>query len=260
MSATLRKFGWLGPSPPDYRDYLYGPPTSIFAEISDQVDLRLERATPRVFDQQNLGSCVANAVNAVLQYVERKAGDPDYDRLSRLFTYYYSREKIGTVSEDSGSFIRDAFKVAAERGVPREAYWPYYLDNFAVEPQGAVVESSAPHHRLLEYRSIPRAELALQACLAEGYPFVFGFAVYESFWTIGRDGIWHGQRGRIDGYHAVACWGYDFRRGALGFESGGWIIRNSWGAEHGDEGYYYVPRSYMVSEATDIWTARKVSR
>ena len=258
MSDEKRGLGLLGPSPPDYRDFLYGAPSAVLAELPTFVDLR-DVYAPRIFDQLSIGSCVANAVNAMVQYVERHDQDPDYDRLSRLWTYYYAREKIGTVNEDSGCFIRDGVAVTAERGVPREKFWPYDINKFTVEPTAG--EKSAPEHKTLEYRSVLDGnEQDMRACIAEGYPFVYGFAVYNTFWNIRSDGKWLGERGPIDGYHAVACWGYDFRPGAFGFPLGGWIIRNSWSNEWGHNGYFYVPRPYMSIEAFDCWTIRKVKR
>lgn len=258
--SERKGLGLLGPSPPDFRDYVYGPPSAILAELPEQVDLRTERATPKIFDQGNLGSCTSNAANAVVQFVERKHGDPDYDRLSRLYTYYYSREKIGTTEEDSGAFIRDAYAVLAERGAPREKFWPYDINEFRERPP-SVTDWSASQHHVLEYRSVlDGSEQDMRACLAEGYPFTYGFAVYDTFWSIGSDGSWSGARGGIDGYHAVDAWGYDFRAGAFGFTDGGWIIRNSWGIEWGDKGYFYVPRSYLPLEGFDCWTVRKVFR
>ena len=114
---------------------------------------------------------------------------------------------------------------------------------------------------MIEYRSIPDGnEQGMQACLAEGYPFAFGFAVYRSMWDVGLDGRWPGTRGPIDGYHAVAAWGYDFNPGAFGFANGGWIVRNSWDITWGHNGYFYVPRSFMSVEAFDCWTIRKLTR
>lgn len=249
--------GLLGPSPPDFRDHEL--PLMRALDLPLAVDLRLRNATPKIFDQKQIGSCTANSANAVVQYIERKDGDPDWDRLSRLYTYWYSREKIGLTSEDSGAFIRDAYAVLAERGAPREVFWPYTND-FRVQPP-AVLDEKAGQHRVLEYLSVRDGdEVAMQTCLATGYPFSFGFAVYQSFWDIGSDGTWMGEQGSIDGYHAVAAWGYDFNAGAFGFDQGGWIVRNSWGTAFGDKGYYYVPRAYMRSEAFDCWTARKVVR
>lgn len=254
-------FGLIGQSPPDYRDYQYGPPLLAITAPPEHVDLREEGATPGVYNQANLGSCTANAANAVVQFVERKDGDPDWDRLSRLYTYWYSREKLGTTQEDSGALIRDAFAVLAERGSPREVFWPYVPEKFAEKPSIPDEAYRAGQHRALEYMAVGDGdEGAMMACLAEGYPFTYGFAVYKSFWGIGGDGRWSGEAGGIEGYHAVDCWGYDFRAGAFGFPAGGWIIRNSWSTSWGDAGYFYVPRVYLPDEAFDCWTVRKVVR
>lgn len=263
IERGTKGLGLLGVSPPDYRDLMHVAP---MRDLPPAIDLRQERnakgirCMPAIFDQDVLGSCTANASNRVAQYVETRDGDPDRDRLSRLWTYYWSRHKIGTVLEDSGAFIRDSFAVHAELGVPREAFWPYDIDAFATEPALGEHVHSPSHHRAVEYRAVPVSEQAMAACLAEGYPFAFGFAVYESFWSIGQDGRWDGTRGNIDGWHAVTAVGYDFTAGGLGFPDGGWIVDNSWGTEHGAGGSYFVPRRYMEAEAVDVWTIRKVTR
>lgn len=244
----MHGFGWLR-DPPDYRDYRYGPPTATLkAGLPDSVDLR--PSMPKVFDQGPIGSCTANAANAVVQYVEKHDRDPDADRLSRLWTYWFSREKIGTTGSDSGAFTRDAFKVLAERGAPRERYWPYNVSQLMVKPTAGSV--SALHHQLLEYRRVNElSEHDMRACLAEGYPFVFGFAVYDSFMRVGADGQWMPAANEpIVGYHAVVC---------VGYRPSEWIVRNSWGASWGNAGHFFVPRNFMVAEAFDCWTARKVS-
>lgn len=258
MEPFSKGLGLIGQSPPDYRDLLHEPQLSA-AALPMRVDLRIRAATPKVFDQGQLGSCTANAANAVVQYVERLDGDPDWDRLSRLFTYWHTRDLEGTTSEDAGGLIRDAFKVLGTLGAPREAFWPYDISKFTERP--TVPGWRALEHRAIEYRSVRDGdETAMASCLAEGYPFTYGFAVYRSFWGIGADGVWPGTRGTIDGYHAVDAWGYDFTAGAFGFANGGWIIRNSWADDWGDHGYFYVPREYMAVEAFDCWTVRKVKR
>jgi len=246
MIVRRRGFGWVKDHP-DYRDHPLQLALGINQLVPKERDLRGDM--PRVRDQGALGSCTAHAGTTVVEYVERYDHDPDHDALSRLWTYYYTRLLEGNKDSDSGATIRNTFKVLATRGAPRERYWPYTIGKFKDEPTAG--QRSAPHHRVLEYQSLTDGdEQAMKACLAEGYPFAFGFAVYESFWDITEDGKWDAERGHIDGYHAVVC---------VGYTENGWIVRNSWGVDFGDNGYFYVPNSFMRDEAWDCWTVRKVT-
>jgi C1A family cysteine protease len=91
-------------------------------------------------------------------------------------------------------------------------------------------------------------------CLAEGYPFVFGFTVYESFESAetARTGIVRmpGKSERALGGHAVMAVGYDQENRRL-------LIRNSWGKAWGKGGYFTMPFAYMETLAADFWTVRK---
>jgi C1A family cysteine protease len=51
------------------------------------------------------------------------------------------------------------------------------------------------------------------------------------------------------GGHAVLCIGYDNTKQAL-------IVRNSWGDQWGDKGYFYMPYSFATNTdlTTDFWT------
>ena len=72
----------------------------------------------------------------------------------------------------------------------------------------------------------------MQGCLAEGFPFVFGFTVYESFESqpVADTGIvpmpTTGEK--VVGGHCVAAVGYDDTKRAF-------IIRNSWGTGWGSK-------------------------
>lgn len=73
------------------------------------------------------------------------------------------------------------------------------------------------------------------SCLAQGYPFVFGFAVYESFksrWTEKTDRALMPKKGeRMIGGHAVLAVGYNQAEKRF-------LVRNSWGAKWGMCGYF----------------------
>jgi C1A family cysteine protease len=99
----------------------------------------------------------------------------------------------------------------------------------------------------------------MKGCLASGYPFVFGFTVYQSFEspTVARTGHapMPGSGERPVGGHAVVAVGYD--------DANQWfIVRNSWGAAWGMKGYFTLPYSYLIQPAlsSDFWTIRLVGQ
>jgi C1A family cysteine protease len=114
---------------------------------------------------------------------------------------------------------------------------------------------AAKKDQVLQYMSIQQTSFQLKACLAGGYPFVFGFTVYSSFMNIGSTGIMPMPQpdDSVEGGHAVMCVGYD---DILKH----YTVRNSWGNGWGDKGYFYMPYDYMHNPdlVDDIWTIRKV--
>ncbi len=242
-------YGWL-PDRPDQRDKLYSAIAAPPKKIPASVDLRA-LCSP-VEDQGELGSCTANALVGNLEFLEKKARRPVVD-LSRLFVYYNERVMEGTVNEDSGAMIRDGVKSLVKQGVCAEQRWPYNISKFAVKPPAACYQEALEHQVISYHRILTLQEMRM--CLAEGYPFVFGFTVYESFESpeVAKTGTLNlpapGERAL--GGHAVMAVGYD--DAAKRF-----TIRNSWGADWGLKGYFTIPYAYLDSRnlADDFWTIR----
>jgi C1A family cysteine protease len=98
----------------------------------------------------------------------------------------------------------------------------------------------------------------MRGCLAAGYPFVFGFTVYQSFESAdvartGRVELPRPGEGVVGG-HAVMAVGYDDLAERF-------VVRNSWGTGWGKRGYFTMPYAYLTqsSLADDFWTIRAVS-
>ena len=97
----------------------------------------------------------------------------------------------------------------------------------------------------------------MKTCLAAGYPFVFGFTVYESFESdsVAESGVvlMPDVSESALGGHAVMAVGYDDA-------SKRFLIRNSWGAEWGIAGYFTMPYAYAAGSnfTDDFWTIRLV--
>lgn len=166
-------YGWR-PDTPDIRDRPFRPKV---VHVPRKVDLRPDM--PKVYDQGSLGSCSGNAIAAAIQYERRKGKQPDFVP-SRLFIYYNERAIEGTVKEDAGAEIRDGIKAVHKLGACPETLWPYDIKKFAQKPLRAAYRE-AKSDLVSEYLRVPQTLSDLKACLASGYPIVFGFTVYEGF-------------------------------------------------------------------------------
>ena len=242
-----RRYGWV-PDHPDARDYPYKMVRQKI-KLPQIVDLR-EGCTP-VEDQGSLGSCTANALVGAFEYLDKADGGTFVD-WSRLFLYYNERKMQGWENEDSGAFLRDGIKSLVSDGICDEALWPYNVKKFAKKPCASQYEE-AKGHVVESYFRIQTLE-DMQNCLASGWPFVFGFTVYESFNHVGSNGKVNMPLPdeRALGGHAVCAVGYDMKREVF-------IVRNSWGALWGDKGYFYMPFDYLSDKnlSDDFWAISK---
>ena len=242
------RYGWI-PDVPDQRDYLYGAVRPIL-HLPPRIDLRATCSA--IEDQGNLGSCTGNALAGAIEFLEHK-NRVSFMEASRLFIYYNERALEGSVKSDAGAMIRDGIKTLKNQGVCSEKRWPYVISKFAAKP-GAACYKEALNHQITSYHRILTLD-DMRTCLADGYPFVFGFAVYESFESpdVARTGVvpmpQPGERSL--GGHAVLAVGYDD-------EQRRFVVRNSWGAHWGQKGYFTMPYEYLASRnlSDDLWTIR----
>jgi C1A family cysteine protease len=180
------------------------------------------------------------------------AGLPATD-LSRLFIYFNERALRGTVNEDSGAAIRDGVKSLVNQGVCTEKKWPYVIARFSAKPPAACYREGLKHQITSYHRIVTLQEMRM--CLAEGYPFVFGFTAYESFESpaVAKTGALNLPKldERAMGGHAVMAAGYDDSTGRF-------LVRNSWGAAWGMKGCFTMPYAYLDNRnlSDDFWTIR----
>jgi C1A family cysteine protease len=244
----IQRYGWL-PDLPDQRDFLYAAPTPFQRNLPTSVDL--SKKCPPVYDQGQLGSCTANAIAAAIEFDQKKKFVP-----SRLFIYYNERAMENTILSDSGAQIRDGIKSVATQGAPPEKDWPYVIGDFSKKPP-AKAYTDAKSDLITLYQRVIQDLNTMQGCLASGFPFVFGFTVYESFEgeQVAKTGILSmpaSSEKRVGG-HAVLAVGYDDTKREF-------IVRNSWGTDWGLKGYFKMPYAYLMSPklASDFWTIRSV--
>src|SRR5213075_165122 len=250
-TRKIKRYGWI-PDIPDQRDYLYAAPPAFLRALPARIDLR--KQCPPVYDQGQLGSCTANAIGGAIEFDQMKEKLPQIFIPSRLFVYYNERVIEGTVDSDSGAMLRDGIKTVAKQGACPEPMWPYLINKFKTKPSAACYAEAAKH-TAVSYQRLVQSLSQMKGCLASGYPFVFGFTVYESFESDAVKTSGHAPMPKWNerpvGGHAVMAVGYD--------ESKQWfLVRNSWGAEWGMKGYFTMPYAYLIQPglASDFWTIR----
>lgn len=249
LTIRKSKYGWI-PDLPDQRDKPYSLLAAIPGILPDFTDLR-PHCSP-VENQLELGSCTANALAGNLEFM-KKITLKKILNFSRLFIYYNERTITHSVDVDSGASLRDGIKTLAKLGACPETDWPYDISQFTKKPTDEAYKDALEYQITAYYRIISLDQM--RSTLANGFPFVFGFSVYESFETehVAKTGNipMPGNKEHLIGGHAVVGVGYDDSKKYV-------IVRNSWGTNWGDKGYCYMPYDYIANPnlASDFWTIR----
>ncbi|AVL94723.1 cathepsin B cystein protease [Moumouvirus australiensis] len=274
-NPRTRKFGYIK-SKPDERDLLIRftkdhvrsfklragvKPTEIF-DLRNIV--KLPQALSEI-DQGTLGSCTANAIAFAYAFSEIKQSNKEIFLPSRLFIYYNERLIEGTINEDAGAQIRTGIKSINKFGVCDEHHWIYDPLKFRVKPPQEVYDE-ANKAKPIKYaridfrldRTLDDRINHLKKALKSGYPFIFGFTVFESFMSeqVSKTGIVNYPTGNENsiGGHAVCAVGYDDIKKSF-------IIKNSWGSKWGLNGYFYMPYNYVANPnlSDDFWIIQEVT-
>ena len=248
-----RLYGWR-PDLPDIRDFRYAAPEK--QKLPSLVDLRTKEALP-IFDQGNTQSCTGNSTASALLFTELVENKAKAVVPSRLFIYYNGRALEKTTNQDCGACIRDVIKGVTTLGVCPESEWPFNAKLITQRPP-APEYTEALRHLATSYHRLDNTVLDnLRGCLAEGYPFVFGMTVYESFESdaVAKNGLvpMPGKNEKVMGGHAVVAIGYndEWKR---------FLVQNSWGSKWGVKGCFSIPYKYLTDTnlADDFWTIRIV--
>jgi C1A family cysteine protease len=262
MPHKIQRFGWVKDTP-DPRDLLFTASPVVAAKpLPKSADLR--PGCPPVYDQGQVGSCTANSIAGAFEFSQKKQMLTDF-MPSRLFIYYNERVMEHSVGQDAGAQIRDGIKSVVKQGVPPESEWPYSEDLSVVTSKpNSQAYTDALEHTVISYhrisaRTAPVFLNLMKACLADGYPFAFGFTVYSAFEgpEVAKTGILkmpNMKKEEVVGGHAVLAVGYDDKMKAI-------LVRNSWGTGWGLKGYFWMPYAYISDPklASDFWTIRGVT-
>lgn len=251
----IKWYGWK-PDLPDPNDFKYkiSKPDIELTSVDLVKEFDLHKSSP-CYNQGNLGSCTGNGVGFLIQFnlLKQEAFMP-----ARLFIYYNERIIEGSVNYDSGAAIRDGIKVVNKLGVPDEKYVPYIIQDFRKRPSVEAFKAALQNKAVMYQRLDNTNKHQLVDCLKQGFPFVFGFTVFTSFESqeVAKTGVLNlpANSEQVLGGHCVVCVGYNA-------DSDRFIIRNSWGTDWGQEGYFTMPAAFMTNPqlVSDVWMITKVA-
>lgn len=243
----------------DLRDIRFSATIFPHSEVVLPKSVDLRPKCPPVYDQGSLGSCTANAGCACRIMLLQ---DPQTD-LSRLFLYFMERDLEDNIKKDVGASLRDTCKSIYKFGICEEKYMPYDEEKFA-HPPSKKAFINADSYRITAYKSLGTLDEIKQNLALRQQPVLLGMDVYESFENkeVAETGLMRMPKKdeKKLGGHAVLVTGYKDIKRPSGYKAenklhmGYLIVRNSWGSNWGDKGYFYMPYDYARPEYTyDYW-------
>lgn len=211
-------------------------PESFVRSSRESLDWRNKNGanyvTP-VLNQANCGSCVAFAAVATIEtQMNVSSGIPGLNtRLSPQALF-----ACGGGLCDWGWRLEEASRYLVSKGVPDEACAPYVSGATGQDTSCKAIcpDAAARSVRPQSYNKptnwMKNVE-AVKKALANG-PLMTSMTVYADFMVYGG-GVYKHVKGDALGGHAVSIIGFDDAKHA-------WIVRNSWGEDWGDKGFFMI--------------------
>jgi hypothetical protein len=244
--ATLR----VVPSLPDHRNAMYAamPQPDLPSSASLGVDVPVK-------DQRRQGSCTGHGYAEMVEALLLIAGKP-YVPKSPAFIYAEERILEGDLDQDAGAQPIDGCKVLASLGVCDESDMPYSDQVYNETPPDAAIKA-AVNCRIGGY-ALCGNTLAVKSAIYNRHPVGFGIAVYESFETVGKDGVvpMPGLTEKPLGGHWVFG-GISYQDDKSTEGGGAFFGHNSWSESWGCKGGMFIPYAY-VDNASYCFEARAV--
>jgi parallel beta-helix repeat protein len=184
--------------------------------------------TTPIRNQAPFASCETFAIVAAVEtMVQFNVGYPFGCDLSEAHLYFYSGGNLnwGSYPENDTNFLRDY-------GVPDEACWPYPKEKKLYPLNTTCPDWQNRTVRIKEWSYLPEDPEAIKTALYLNGPVPTYFVVYEDFLKH-KSGIYRHRWGKLRGIHYVCIVGYND-------DPGYWIVKNSWGKNYQDEGWFNI--------------------
>lgn len=243
------------------------------ASLPPGADLR--RNMPPIADQGAFGSCTAFAtIKGLREYMAIREGRPQ--ALSARYAWWVGREYLDqkwkqnppAKMQNTGLPTGLAVYTTKMFGTVAEETFPYpslaefagmrefgsakrqqVLHDWAAKAPIRGMEVEAKKWRIHQTVYTVGSVRGLRKALSEGRPVVIAARLFESFMSkdtakTGMVPVPNLKKEKEVGGHAMMAVGYDNARQLI-------IVRNSWGADWGDNGYCYIPYAYFKLKSSD---------
>lgn len=207
----------LKKSPKDNRDFIFS--SNRITTLPNVLDFRSELQPIR--DQGKQGTCYAQSAACMKEWQEKK--DNEFDEyMSPQFFYNNRPNKYDdNPNNDDGMYGRDVMKLIRTIGICPEALYRYgRIESKKDIPQ--YIYEQAKKYIVKSYARVESLE-NLKKSLFKNGPCLIAFPVYN----YGSE-FWKKTSRHQHGGHAVTV---------VGYTEEGFIIRNSWGTDWGNDGY-----------------------
>jgi C1A family cysteine protease len=232
-------------------------------ELPSKFDLRTNGLVSSIKNQGEYGTCWAHAVLGSLE-TDRMAEDPHIDLSERyLGTYIVSEEYgDGTIEFGSGANAGDALGLltnwigaVSETVAPYDVEYTSDLSRKELQKQSELHVTGAHCFDFFDhttYERIPENDLFFSNIKEVKKAICNGHAIYltmrfdeDDSYNYLTNAMYNPPSSSLSINHAVVIVGYDDDYSADNFntspgKNGAWLIKNSWGAEKGNNGYYWV--------------------
>lgn len=200
----------------------------------------LKKYFPPIKNQGKQGACSSFSLTSVFEYFLNNETHKK-DDMSEAYVYYNAREIQGNTNIDEGANLYNVIRGMADKGVCLEELCPYDSSVFDKRPSDEAYEDGK-EHTVTTAKDVPVSVETVKSAINDGFPVVGCFRVFESlqentsgYIPMPTD---NERSSEEEKFHAMVICGYNDKHGHF-------IVRNSWGTDFGDNGYCYLPYSYL---------------
>ncbi len=187
-------------------------------------------------NQGKCGSCWAFAMTAALEsytLIDKNMPNTDLDLSEQVML------SCSGTGSCKGGYINPSY--IKKTGLPAESFYPYNASDSACSIAQPGWQENA--YKIYSYGSVSQNADSLKAALNKYGPLPTAMMVYEDFMHY-KSGIYSYVEGKKLGGHAVFLVGYNDEDG------GYFIVKNSWGENWGEKGYFKIAYSQIGSKVS----------